>query len=101
MAHVAFTHSAPCGFLIVRTGCNSSDEADTVLVQTDYDYPGVAQNMGWDKGKTKTCDHSETDGTVDCSCGKTVTQFISEGLLFIEEHEGEEFDGLDEYMGER
>ena len=45
---------APCCFLICKvTGkpgsydWNTRDDANTVLVQTDYDWPGLARNFGW------------------------------------------------------
>ena len=45
---------APCCFLICKvTGqagsfdWNTRDENSTVLVQTDYDWPGLARNFGW------------------------------------------------------
>ena len=60
----------------------------TILVQTDWDYPGVADTFGWSTRGVQSgqgaCDHSETDGTVACSaCGVTASVFIEaaeEGL---------------------
>lgn len=74
------------------------------LVQTDWDYPGVAQSLGWSltrvqkKGKRRPitvtmkrtpprgqgCDHSQTDGTVNCpACGVTASEFISAAGEFL------------------
>jgi hypothetical protein len=94
MATVEFDSSyAPCGFLIVKTGCSMYDDKNTVLIQSDWDFPGVASMMGW----TPCKDCGDTDGTVDCA-HKTATQMISEARDFIREHAGEEFKALDEYF---
>lgn len=74
------------------------------LVQTDYDFPGVAQSLGWSlrrlqwKGKRDPivvvmkrtparghgCDHSGTDGTINCpDCGITASAFISAASEFL------------------
>jgi hypothetical protein len=98
MAYVSFHSSAPCGFLIVKTDGDPNNEADTQLVQSDWDFPAIAGRMGWDMGKTEECDHSDSDGTVTCDCGKTSSDFISEASDYIREHEDEEFDQLDEYF---
>lgn len=72
----------------------------TVLIQVDYDYPGVASRMGW-PFKGADCDHSSTDGTVDCpDCGKSATDFITEAADWIADHAGEEFPDLDDYFSE-
>lgn len=94
MATCEFDSSyAPCGFVIVPTGGSLYDDAGTVLIQSDWDFPGVASAMGW-----KPCDKCEaTDGTVDCE-HKTKSQMISEAYDFIKEHAGEEFPALDDYL---
>src|SRR5689334_13889107 len=74
------------------------------LVQTDWDYPGVAQSLGWSlrrvqwKGKREPivvylkrtpprghgCDHSRTDGTIACpDCGIPASNFISAAGDFL------------------
>ena len=72
MAYVDFDSSAPTGFLIV-----SGD--DDVLIQSDWDYPGVASNMGW------TGDATDPDQ-------------IEDAYDWITAHEGEDFDALDDYF---
>ena len=79
--YVDFDDSAPTGFLIR----NTRDDR-TVLVQTDWDYPGVARSLGW----TTCC--GATDGTIDCRAhGRTATEMIASAYDWIQEHEGEEF----------
>lgn len=68
-----------------------------LLVQTDWDYPGVASHMGWDKREVPApdgspCDHDSTDGTVDCECGAKVMSFISAAREWLDDHIGDEFD---------
>ena len=63
---------APCSFLICRVSnpadspqlydWDTRDDENTVLVQTDWDHPGVASAFGF-----TPCDCGETDGTVDCA----------------------------------
>jgi len=56
---------------------------ETILIQTDWEYPAVARNFGWDmatmqKEGFEHCHHQGTDGTVPCKdCGLTQTEFIS------------------------
>jgi len=74
---------------------NTRDDKTTMLVQTDWDYPGVARSFGWNAvaGNFKTgdedCNHETTDGTVTCKgCGKTSTDFISEAADYLDAHLG-------------
>jgi len=84
------------GFLLCKideeTGCYLSDEANTVLVQTDWDYPSIARDFGWDitesqQPDTKVphkCMHSGTDGTVICpDCGLVPSVFISDAADYL------------------
>ena len=74
------------------------------LFQVDYDYPGLAETLGWDKQTVGngTCRHSSTDGTVGCEeCGVTVTQFIEAAIQWLLDHDGEMFsvtDGVMQYF---
>ena len=96
MAHVFFDSGyVPCGFLIVPKGGNPYQEDSTLLVQSDWDYPGVASRMGY-----VPCACEETDGTIDCK-HKSATQMISEAYDFIREREGQEFAELDDYLTPR
>ena len=89
------TDGCPCGYIIGRD-----------LYQTDYDFPSGASRCGWSilrvqrrKGKTVHlsrvpaydararlgyCEHTGTDGTVDCSCGVTAGDFISAAAEFLD-----------------
>jgi hypothetical protein len=78
MAFVEFSRRAPTGFLIVPDDGDADDDNQTTLIQSDWDYPGVARSMGW---------------------GGEDNQ-ISEALEWIEAHEGEEFEGLDDYLSQ-
>jgi len=97
MAKVYFDSKyCPCGFLIVKTGCDPYDDKNTIAIQSDWDFPGVAASMGW-----TPCDKCErTDGTVDCE-HHTKSEMISAAYDFIEAHEGEEFRALDDYFPAR
>ena len=108
------THvNAPCcpGEIVAEDG-------RSVLIQTDWDYPGVANSFGWsirnvqrckecnraltvDNGCKlfacdhcddligKCCDHSHTDGTVDCpDCGVTAVAFITAADEWLSDHDG-------------
>ena len=96
--------NAPCIGMIVQAGpptrdddtgrfiANSRNEGRTRLIQTDWDYPGVASTFGWStrqvqaKGRKRRnkCRHDGTDGTVDCrECGVTASEFISAAGEFL------------------
>src|SRR4029077_7937255 len=68
---------------------------ETLLIQTDYDYPGLATTFGWNKvgedlEDTASCFHTSTDGTVDCrECGKTASEFIAEAAQYLDDHIGD------------
>jgi len=47
---------ADCGTFLLR-----AEDGRDVLVQTDWDFPGVASTFGW-----SACPCGATDGTVDC-----------------------------------
>jgi hypothetical protein len=60
-----------------------ASDGRTVLIQTDWDFPGVASTFGW-----SPCCCGRTDGTVNCS-HRTVTEMISEAYEFLCEHIGD------------
>ena len=97
---MAFLHFdskyAPCGFLIVRSGADpySDDPADTRLVQSDWDFPGVASRTGF-----VSCECGATDGTVDCK-HHTASHMISAAYDWLAERNGEAFPDLDDYFDE-
>lgn len=52
---------------------------ESLLFQTDYDFPGLARSLGW-RGKIgrEKCEHRGTDGTVNCpDCGRKAIEFIT------------------------
>ena len=59
---------------------------DSVLIQSDWDFPHLAQALGWDMRDTN-CRHVSTDGTVECSeCKKTSHEFITEAGEWLSDH---------------
>jgi hypothetical protein len=93
-----------------------SDDGRSVLIQTDWDYPGVASSFGWSTAHVQRCPecrgravgpnvlhcqicdhasedeccrHSGSDGTVDCpECGATVAEFIASAGEWLADHDG-------------
>jgi hypothetical protein len=75
--------------------------SDTILFQTDWDYPGLARSLGW-KGKIgrERCQHRGTDGTVRCpECDRSAGEFIQAAGQWLDAHDGCVFRGKgDEYI---
>lgn len=72
-SHVIRLESGQFGWdYVIR--CGSKE----LLIQTDWDYPGVASAFGW-----IACTCGETDGTVDCS-HKTASQMIQDAQKFLD-----------------
>lgn len=82
------------GAYVVRSRSGSE------LVQTDWDYPKLAERFGWTllrvqrdrhgvvaltrRPRRPACFHRGTDGTVDCpDCGITATEFIRAAGSFL------------------
>lgn len=82
---------APIGYLICLVGSegnwNTRDENQTVLVDTDWDYPGLASSLGY----VPCPDCGDTDGTVDCA-HRTADEMITAAADFLKEHLGEVFE---------
>ena len=88
------------GYLVCQmdeeTGCYLSDDAHSLLVQTDWDFPGLARSCGWSERSAQwpeedsdRCEHAETDGTVKCpECGLPVSTFITSAQDFLEDNLG-------------
>jgi hypothetical protein len=79
---------APCCYLICRvTGepgnydWDTRDESNTVLIQTDWDYPGIASTFGF--VPCESCG-GQADGTVDC-IHKTAAYMIQEAARFLDD----------------
>ncbi len=92
---MARVESGPGGSFIIY---GKGHPKDGTLVQVDYDFPATAQDLGWSilqvqidkdgkvvhlkkvsRGHSKVnCQHSGTDGTVDCkACGLKAGDFIA------------------------
>jgi hypothetical protein len=103
-----------------------NEDGRTILVQTDWDYPGVASTFGWsirdvqkplaartlesaqtdldgidtvdeltalvsqcwDEEEDNPCEHDRTDGTVDCECGVTTSEFIVSAQQWLDDNDG-------------
>ena len=71
-------------------------ELESILIQTDWDFPGVASTFGWSPrflqvSPRRECGHASTDGTVDCpDCGLKAGDFIESARQFIEDNDGAE-----------
>ncbi len=74
-------------FLIVN-----EETGKDILVQSDWEYPGVASSFGYSPCKDCKADcKGETDGTIDCKRRK-VTEMISEACEFLTDNVGESAD---------
>jgi hypothetical protein len=63
-----------------------AEDGQTKLIQTDWDYPGVASSFGW-----VPCWCGETDGTVDCP-HKTASVMITDARQWLYDHIGDAVD---------
>ena len=59
---------------------------ETVLIQTDWDYPGATSSFGW-----VACECGLTDGTIDCK-HKKASDMIESAGNFLDEHIGDEIE---------
>ena len=73
-----------------------ADDGRDILIQSDRDWPGVAETFGWSMrsvqflyadGHDNGCHHAYTDGSLNCGCGVSVHEFIRAA--------GEYLDGAD------
>ncbi len=60
-----------------------AEDGQDILIQTDFDFPGIASTFGW-----SPCECGATDGTVDCG-HKTASQMIAEAQRFLDENIGQ------------
>lgn len=80
----------------------ASDGRD-LLIQTDWDCPGIASSFGWSLVQVQTpgrefgsedtdrppCQHRTTDGTVACrDCGIQPDQFIASAREWLDDNDG-------------
>lgn len=73
-----------CAYLVTE------EDGSTELVQTDWEYPALAERLGWrlqdvQQEEDEPCDHSGTDGTITCQeCGLTAGDFIASAMEYID-----------------
>ena len=60
-----------------------ADDGREVLIQTDWDFPGLANTFGW-----VPCECGQTDGTVDCR-HRTASTMIAEAAEYLGDHVGD------------
>lgn len=71
-----------------------TEDDRTLLIQSDWDFPGVASTFGWSCRRVQIrpgfdCDHRGTDGTVTCpDCYVSAARFIEDARVWLEEHDG-------------
>lgn len=90
---IALAHGPAGSYLICRctgpqTDWDERDEANTVLVQTDWDFPGLAHAFGWTLSKANggDCQCRGTDGTIICpECGTGVGSYIASAIEYLDE----------------
>lgn len=80
---------APCGYLVMREPFDKYDEKNTILFQTDWDFPGLARTFRWNMAALESsnpdCQHEGTDGTVTCrGCGMTADMFIMRAMDYLD-----------------
>jgi hypothetical protein len=63
-----------------------ADDGRDILVQTDWDFPGLASTFGW-----SPCFCGATDGTVYCD-HKTADEMIADAREFLTAHVGDAAD---------
>jgi hypothetical protein len=69
----------------------------TALIQSDWEYPGVASNFGW----VPCCGSGHTDGTVDCpDCGAKASDLIQSAREWLDDHIGETIEDPGYFGGE-
>lgn len=62
---------------------------ESVRVTSDWDFPALAYTLGWNMGRTTRCDHSSTDGTIECKgCGRSPHYFVSESAAWLDKRVG-------------
>ncbi len=67
-----------CGTFVLVASSGKS-----LFVQSDWDFPGVAQAFGW-----SPCSCRRTDGTIDCE-HESATEMIAEAAAFLSSRVGD------------
>lgn len=64
----------------------------SVLFQSDWDFPSLAESLGWNSltaHKRGCSDPGSTDGTITClGCGRTASYFIVSAQEWLDKHCG-------------
>ena len=70
-----------------------NDGNESVLFQTDWDFPVLARTLGWNgKVGRELCEHASTNGKVTCAeCGLTPSDFITAASSWLDKHCGQVF----------
>jgi len=63
-----------------------AEDGHDILVQSDWDFPGVASTFGW-----SPCPCGATDGTVDCE-HRSRSEMIAGAWDFLSAHTGDTVD---------
>lgn len=96
MAKITFK-SAPFGCYLVCLVDGGTD----MLVQSDFDLPGLASVFGWFPTDENGYRLYDTDGTIPSKRSqKSVSEFINDARQFLDEHEGDEADDPGYFDGE-
>jgi hypothetical protein len=69
---------------VVGTFLLVAEDGRDILIQSDWDYPGIASTFGW-----VPCFCGRTDGTVDCT-HRTRSEMMAEAWDFLSGHIGME-----------
>ena len=62
------------------------EDGRTILIQNDWDFPGLASTFGWSPSQAgkEGCECRGTDGTIRCpDCGTEVATFIDSACEFL------------------
>ena len=72
---------------------------ESILIQTDWDWPGLATSLGWVNRTRKHDCYRYTDGTVNCQCGRDAMSMIEAAREFLDKKTGQAYRGkLDAYF---
>lgn len=94
---ITLSRGRPLGYVL------TAEDGRSVLVQTDWDYPGVASSFGFNLADVQVmnrryyglaaCQHDGTDGTIKCQkCGLLPVTFIEAAAAYLDEQDGAEVD---------
>jgi len=70
-----------CGTYVVR-----AETGESLLIQLDWDFPGLAATFGW-----RPCFCGGTDGTIDCP-HKSTSELLAAARTFLDSNLGESSD---------